>query len=437
MQLLQNAMKLVSFAFFHSALINNRHYPPISPLHKFSMQLSPIPDQEQTLASFLQDHCAKYFKSPKQLCHIFIGNEAADADSILSALCYSYFCYRECSSLEYENYYIPLVSVPSVEIQFRREVRIMLQAAHINILDLHSISDFSFDLPKSLTVSLLDHNSMNKALRQKLHTANNYEIVEIIDHHLDAGDHSHVKGLNRRIAFEGCFPLVGSCCTLVFEKGRMLFTPQTFPRDVAHILLGVILIDTLNMDEKANKGTARDGRAIEELMTILQMSNHAKNAYYDSLMNCKMDPSFWGELSCDNCLNFDFKQFDWNDGSVGFSSILLPVTELMNKSNSLDSIQAFMVKSHLNFLIIMSLCNATTIPQRELLIVSDNSLITNTIADKLCTDETIPLELTKMELAEEVANQCDKKSIHLIAFKQGNLKASRKQLAPLICSYSL
>jgi hypothetical protein len=125
--------------------------------------------------------------------------------------------------------------------------------------------------------------------------------VEIIDHHADMGLYPWVNGEARLIAYNEGQALVGSTCTLIAQKVRaaqveafriitlsqfLTESPDSLSADVAILLigalldqcceiepvcvsLGVILLDTVNMDESVGKGTPLDAELLDALQTRL------------------------------------------------------------------------------------------------------------------------------------------------------------------------
>ncbi len=105
-------------------------------------------------------------------------------------------------------------------------------------------------------------------------------MVEILDDHLDEGEHTETA-FNHNIAFHNGLPSIGSCCTLVGE--RLLHynnsaismaernkadpsNPVEFELDqgVLRALLGTIVLDTINMDKAANRGTPHDQYVLDQ-----------------------------------------------------------------------------------------------------------------------------------------------------------------------------
>jgi len=56
--------------------------------------------------------------------------------------------------------------------------------------------------------------------------------------------------------------LVGSCCTLVAEK---LLTMDVLDSQITSLLLGTILLDTVNLDPRAGRSTDKDKEVVHQL----------------------------------------------------------------------------------------------------------------------------------------------------------------------------
>ena len=76
---------------------------------------------------FLGDHVPRFLTSKGGQKHLFVGNEAADADSIVSSLCYAYHNYQlntrsPTMDRTTEDSFIPIVSIKRNELHLRRDV---------------------------------------------------------------------------------------------------------------------------------------------------------------------------------------------------------------------------------------------------------------------------------------------------------------------------
>lgn len=166
--------------------------------------------------------------------NVIMGNEAGDADSIVSALCLSYVKALTSTTTvkgingndnnnEKPDRPIPIVSIPKDDMKPRVDVINLLHLVGINEHDLLYLDDES--VRSSLLsdngchnnrITLVDHNKLRSDLWQL-----EQNVVEIIDHHADEGYHTSTTvppSSNRDIAFADQNALVGSTCTLVTER---------------------------------------------------------------------------------------------------------------------------------------------------------------------------------------------------------------------------
>lgn len=138
-----------------------------------------------------------------------IGNDAGDADSIVSAICLAF--------LEGKT---PISSISRDTFVERPEVEMLLDLAGIsnasaNLLfveDLKMILDSSKD-NNDWELTLVDHNTINHSLHK---FRDMFEVVEIVDHHTDENLYTDTC-TRRNVAFENGKSLVASTTTLVAE----------------------------------------------------------------------------------------------------------------------------------------------------------------------------------------------------------------------------
>lgn len=165
---------------------------------------------------------------------MIIGNEAGDADSIISALTLGYVMSssRSNNTTLLQQQQVPVVSISRAEMELRRDAAILLDLVGIDIQKLlyldddivtdnlmpsasASTSEEDDSNISSLSITLVDHNR----LRHMFSHLNPY-VTEIIDHHQDEGYHRHVVADSgkRNIAFANGHATVASTCTLVAER---------------------------------------------------------------------------------------------------------------------------------------------------------------------------------------------------------------------------
>jgi inorganic pyrophosphatase/exopolyphosphatase len=160
------------------------------------------------------------------------------------------------------------------------------------------------------------------------------------------------------------------------------------------------------------------------------------------LRDAKMDLSFWRRLSVQQCLVLDYKQQPiptfCHGPEVGVASVLLPLDELLAKQDAVLQLKNFIEEQHLDMLGVMSFVLDPTLagPRRELLLVSPS-------ADRLVQAEhffTAPaahdvLQLDGFAPSPSVAADLKKNAQHAAMYRQRNIKASRKQVLPLLKTF--
>eukprot|EP01034_Spumella_vulgaris_P025067 gene25067-31479_t len=220
--------------------------------------------------------------------------------------------------------------------------------------------------------------------------------------------HSECTGDLRNIAFdaEQSTALVGSACTLVFEKYHPVDTdastqcvadrPKMSP-DVATLLMGVIALDTLNMSPQAGKGTARDGYALMLLQSQARSVAPSLDALFNELSGAKTSPAFWEELNASDCLLLDYKLFEVTNNAV---EKVFNIGISNNKGGALCDV-----------LIVMG---STNEPQftRELVVIAKSP-----------------------ERLADICKYLESSGDVISGDKKANAKASRKQVAPIASQY--
>ena len=431
-----------------------------------------------------------------QKVRITIGNEAGDADSIVSALVHGYVLGLEDALLKNktteETAYMcaALVGVPRADLPLRRETTLLLEMAGVDLDQLLCIdsppSVASLLAPstdghssaggaKPLSISLVDHNRIRSSLRHL-----DDHVVEILDHHEDEGHHTDAvpKGSGaRNVAFRGRDALVGSTCTLVAERMLQVADPivsggdkddaATLDPSASLVLLGVILLDTMDMSPEAGKGTDRDLVAINVLLDRTDWSkldtesmeesarsvfkvNDGGNgavrpcraALHDLLRNSKFDETFWGDMSGYDCLRIDYKRFEPTSPSsgsssvpvpFGMSSVLLPLSKFLSKENCVASLIRYMEEADVPLLGILTMTIVDDAPHREMLLAGRLDLVDAAAEYLTQSDDAAFLEVEEVDCPMDKAEEC---SMRIRRFRQGNPKGSRKQVAPILMRFA-
>jgi len=410
--------------------------------------------------------------------HIAVGNAAGDADSIISALTYGYIESVFGSTTTDKKKIVPIVSISKQDLKTQRpEVSFLFQTLGMDdaVVDsMRFIDDPILTRSRSDTktkLTLLDHNRA-----QGIFENDNYQVVEILDHHFDEEQHAETcSGDQRQVAFENDSgkALVASTCTLVAERWKALRPPpqaeyKCHPT-VATLLLGTILLDSVNMIPAAGKGTPRDAAAIQDLLehadwsTLVADNKAAVAAWwpdkdssdskpdttriFESLQAAKFDPTFWNSLSVQDALRLDYKQFSvastttttttttTTPMSFGASAILTPMKDFLAKPNAMKAIQQYMTQQHVSveFLAILFFYTNDSGNHRQLMLCginnNDTTNVVNDMAKYLQADGTLQL---KEHTDSQASSSSEEYGWTARMFDQRNTKASRKQVAPLM-----
>ena len=473
--------------------------------------MSTLASGESLLTSFANRSISDFLKYRKQhpSCHIVIGNEAGDADSILSTIALAFVESVLACTGDQVPQKTPIVSISRTDLETQRpETTLLLQLADISLDHLLFVNDLpsrivpacrgdgdNYQIPtitdsrssnRTLRVTLVDHNKLSAALFSLIDPSIQWNVCEIYDHHIDLGEYFDACGPGsgaRRIAFENGQSAVASTSTLVVERlqehvtastgssGTLLSLPL-IPPSLGVLLLGTILLDSVNMSPQAGKGTPRDSAAIqtilqrtdwnhlsafakEKLVLTNTATSHNNNddddthkahqhlqpnttALFELLQNAKFDIAFWRSLVVRDALRLDYKHFAADAGEpFGVSTVLMPLDDFVAKPDFLESIKRYMDEVNVNLLGIMFAYSAddeTNGSQltRQLMLCGRDGFPLDAMVHFLGRphhDESLKLsESTSLTLKED-------DDIVIRCFEQGNIKASRKQVVPILFQF--
>jgi inorganic pyrophosphatase/exopolyphosphatase len=293
------------------------------------------------------------------------------------------------------------------------------------------------DWPVSRTdVMLVDHNALSP---RWCDAGLGPRVVRIWDHHKDAGKHGHVSGTERWVEFDdetgfGC----GSTATLVAQalldmdgEGGAA-AGAAIDHDIARVLLGVILLDTSNMDPSSARFKEIDTAVVARLKEVAGMDASECDALFHTLSEKKFDPEFWGSVGPHLALRYDYKQFvahQRGDKHVrfGVASMLTPceaMWERVGLEGMASACESFAGERSLHLLGIMSLIVHPERSRQFIVYIPDSQPCDGAIAGALGGvegDPTLSLRLIRSDLRGR-----------LRLYQQENVIASRKQVVPCL-----
>ena len=378
--------------------------------------------------------------------HFVIGNEAGDADSIIAAISLAYI-----ESARQNLDKTPIVSIPKVDLETQRpEVKLLLELAGIDdpakVLVFVNSPVVTGDFTGSASVTLVDHNVMSQTMSKK-----RWNVTEIVDHHEDEGQYmDSIYGSDRTIAFADGQALVASTCTLVAERLKQEWV-GLYPASVGLLLLGVVLLDSVDLSPQVGKVTQRDRDAVADLLqntnwddlpkkskTLLGMNSTTgtlnSTTVFNLLQDAKYDPAFWESLSVRDALRLDYKEFPFDATHIfGISSVLIPMNTFAQKPQLISSIFGYMEQVHVSFLGIMFAYedNEGRL-HRQLALCGRESFPLDAVATFLSLPAHSQSSSLDLEEVTGMGIMDESNRFKMRFFIQHNVEPSRKQIGPMI-----
>jgi len=380
-----------------------------------------------------------------------------DLDSICSAVVYSYIASISPQHRKPAVFHIPLLNIPRADIALRPELLAALPYANIGKEHLITLDDLGDEStwerripPADTRWILVDHNT----LQGKLGQLYGKSVVGTIDHHVDEGSVPHDMENEPRIIGTS-----GSCASLVVNhfaptwdswflyvsfsgaangQGDNLIEDGAFATlwdaQVAHLALAAALIDTTDLED-ANKTTQHDRQAVGYLEAKIKLSQkmgktYNRRAFFELVAGAKQDLD---GLSVRDVLRKDYKQ--WTEGRLllGTSSVVQPLSYLEAKARKegngdedLAELSArFAAEREMDVLaIITGYTTEGGAFHREV------SLLSHSESGKRVILQFEKAAGPQLQLQEQV--RTEERGRFRVAWQQGNLAASRKQVAPML-----
>jgi exopolyphosphatase len=400
------------------------------------------PGSASRLNAYLARARSALVPSPNPLqTHVFLGNEGADLDSIVSAVVLAYASDARGGG----GAPVPVVNCLRSDFPLRGDALSALAAAGVGVENLVFI-DEADSLANVACITLVDHNepaSHQVALASK--------VRGVVDHHVDSNAH--------RDASPRVVDMVGSCSTLVYELCPHVLRGDGLDASAAALLLCAMVIDTRNMAG----GTPRDASAISSVCRDLSVSGPQCTQIFEALYERKQAQ---GHLATRDLLRRDYKRFEAAGRLVGISSAGICLAEWSARdcgdshALSVDVLQTWAAEQAVDVLIVMTMYGSADNYRRELVVCpsSEKTLPLSRYdscnvprgaagpnSRALCTDrapDTIGSPLSRSICDALLSDESDlrlcRRSIPSLegttaaVFRQGNIARSRKWVAPLV-----
>lgn len=336
---------------------------------------------------------------------VVLGNEAADLDSMVSSIAYGYLLSMQRSDIVV----LPVMPIPRADFRLRPEAVYVFNEAAIPLDDVVFFDEVDFDklMIDGSALMLVDHNKLGPVLEKY-----NANVCGVLDHHNDEGMYEDAE---LRI-----IQTIGSTTSLVgmeFKKAGVAIA-----EDVAILLGGTILLDTVNLDEKAGRVTDADNAIAAEILPLCPLS---REEFFDTIQREKYNMA---GLSSNDLLRKDYKEFHFDTARCGIAAAPLPISQWQEMDKDLFSRFAGCAAAR-NLDVLLSMNTYTNPDFRRDLVVY---CTTKDGHDKLLSylGEN-SLDLTALEYDGKQQGDDGWISFH----GQGNLEISRKKLQPLLAEF--
>ncbi|CAI4210774.1 unnamed protein product [Parascedosporium putredinis] len=277
---------------------------------------------------------------------------------------------------------------------------------------------------------LVDHNNPTGVIRERYGA----RVVGCLDHHVDE---QYVPRDSQPRVIETC----GSCVSLVVEHCRdawdALAREADGSRDAADadkamalMALGVIFSDTVNLRAK-DKVTPRDVSAVEYLEAKLDGTGYDRDEYCTEIDRVKRDLD---GLSLRDILRKDYKEWVENGLRLGTCSVVQNIDYLVSRAGSRDALlqalRAWADEKHLDLVSVMTLVihDGDGGYERQVGLWALNQRG----AEAARRFEEASAADLKLGPFQDGLLDVDSEDHWGRAWEQGNLKNTRKQIAPMI-----
>ena len=337
-----------------------------------------------------------------------MGNESCDLDSAISAVVLAYFYDQNpnlVNSTKITNI-VPVLNVNREDLPLKTEVVYHFEKHNIKQDELICKDELDLE-QKSIDFILVDHHV------SKYHN----NVIFAIDHRpLDA-----TSSLPKNADL--ILKQIGSCSTLITE---ILQNHKTDTKDyelLLNLLYGPIVLDTVNFSKEADKARELDFRMANYIESNLNIENvtEYRKALLEELVSARSNVD---TLDSFQILLKDLKIIKNQTIVVAIPGYPILVKEYVQKKNADDNILKFAQIHNCDIVVCMGMLVANDTVTRDLGIINiKNDKIFDKIIESIVSSKDPDLQL------EEYTNI---KFLNGKFFQQKNIKASRKQLLPLL-----
>jgi exopolyphosphatase len=342
-----------------------------------------------------------------------MGSCAADLDSIVASAAYAYLLAREGTS---DGLVVPYLPIPRKDLTLRREVMYLFERVDLKWENLVFEDDVELTAlvgGREAELVLVDTQG------EDLSPAAVNRIAEVIDHHR-VSPREEGQSLRRRIVEP-----VGSACTLVARQ-ILERKPGILDAQLATLLLAAVLLDTVNLDPEAGRGTHRDREIVRQLIRRVDADT---TGLYHELVRARSDVV---GLSSFQLLGKDYKEGKAGKLHYGMSSVPLLLDSWCRRDERLgQALSDFLTGRALDLLVVLLYRRGDGF-KRQLIVCSGDEHLLSHVVSRL--EEPLGLAeastVTPRGEATREPPTIRSRGVVVRSFTQGETGESRKRMEP-------
>lgn len=299
----------------------------------------------------------------------------------------------------------------------------VLQHAGLAPSDLLTLSELPELKPEETRWMLVDHNCLTGQLKKFAG-----QVIGCVDHHVDEGALS--KDISPRV-IEPC----GSCMSLVIDECKEAWSDLLKSEShssslgdddkLVKLSLAPILLDTINLTAK-EKVRPKDPQAVFFLESQVHQPDFDRTKYYDQITAVKEDIS---SLGFRDIFRKDYKEWEESNLTLGVSCVVQGFEYLLDKAYDMDTflaeLSSWSKERNLDVAAVMTTSNPNGEFRRQLLVWGMSK------GGKVAVEKFKEIG-ARLQLETWNGGALDDAGNTRFAWRQYDLVASRKQVAPLL-----
>lgn len=336
-----------------------------------------------------------------------MGNESCDLDSAVSAITLAFFYHKYgIDDIKLSNNtrlsILPMLNIPRQQLPLKTEVTYFLKECNVDLENIICKDEMPNEILESSDVILVDHH-VSPFSRQ---------VVKAIDHR-PFDEHAKLP-TNCIVHIEE----VGSCATLISDIIFQAGSDHSLAT-ILKMLYAVIILDTVNFSVEADRAKPSDVRVVEQIEHELSLNKAERAIIFNRLVAARADVS---TLDSQQILSKDLKIIMNDNTKIAIPGFPLLVKEYIELPDAKTNLIKFARENKCAVVLLMGLQVIDGNILRDLAVINcDHLNLCTAITTALVNDSTLQL----MPI-----NDID--FLNGTFFSQKNVKASRKQILPIV-----